>query len=503
VHSMDLICKIQDLKNESGKTYKEIQDELNISSKTISKALNQPDLYIEGYQRTVPAPSPVLGKYHDRIEELIKGKEWARHQGKRVRRTARWVYRKLRKEGYPGAESTVRVYIRQRFKSPKPTCPIEYTPGTEVQFDFGEYHILMDGKVRVIHFLGAIFPYSTRRYLFAYPAERQECLFDGIERCFKRADGVPDIVTLDNTKLAVIKVFKGRRRNETKSYAKFRATLGVSPRYTNPAAGWEKGHVEGTVGWAKRQFLLDLEVKDFSELQKILDEACEEDAQDRIHRESGKRVCDLFEVEKSVLRPFPYPGKRSYKSVKAKVSPSGLTFADGSRYSVPIMLRGHSVRLRIFWDEIVATYKSKEVARHQRDWSGHGEHYKIEHYLPLLKKAPALLDHGKPFVRMPNWLKKTRERLADDSGLVELMLYVEEGKFTFSEFHHACLSAMDKGCVTRAVIEQEILLGCSASTEMEEPLAAEECGELGGYRLSIESPQIYDEMLNSRSMEVG
>jgi len=151
----------------------------------------------------------------------------------------------------------------------------------------------------------------------------------------------------------------------------------------------------------------------------------------------------------------------------------------------------------------VATYKSKEVARHQRDWSGHGEHYKIEHYLPLLKKAPALLDHGKPFVRMPNWLKKTRERLADDSGLVELMLYVEEGKFTFSELHHACLSAMDKGCVTRAVIEQEILLGCSASTEMEEPLAAEECGELGGYRLSIESPQIYDEMLNSRSMEVG
>jgi len=78
----------------------------------------------------------VLGKYHARIEELLKGKEWARHRGHRVRRTARWVYHKIRKEGYTGAESTVRVYIRQRFKKSRPACPIEHPPGAEAQFDF-------------------------------------------------------------------------------------------------------------------------------------------------------------------------------------------------------------------------------------------------------------------------------------------------------------------------------------------------------------------------------
>jgi len=491
---MDLVCKIQDLRNESKKGYKEIQEALGVSSKTISKALHHPELFFDGYQRSVSPESPVLGPFHDRVKELLKGKEWARSKGKRVRRTARWVYRKIRKEGYPGAESTVRTYIRRQFKKVRPACPIEHPPGIEAQFDFGEYPILIGGKVQVVHFVGVTFPYSTRRFLFAYPAEKQECLFDGIERSFQRADGVTDRVTLDNTKLAVAKVLKGSRRKETENYARFRGILGVNPRFTNRAAGWEKGHVEGTIGWAKRQVLLDLEVKDFLELQRVLDEACDEDANERRYGESGKLVSELFEEEKRILRPFPYTGKRSYKGTRARVSPGGLVYADGSRYSVPITLRGRMVRLRLFWDEVVATYQHEEVARHARDWSGRGEHYKIEHYLPLLKKAPALLDHGKPFVRMPEWLKSTREALEDDRGLVELLVCVEEDKYTFSEFHHACLEAMKGRCVTRAVIEQKILLGRSDSKDTVKPLDERECGGLGGYRISIASPQIYDEI---------
>lgn len=501
--SMDLVCRIQDLRNDSKKSYKEIQEALHVSSKTISKALHHPERFLEGYKRSEPVASPVLGSFHDRIEDLLKGKKWARRKGKRVRRTARWVYRKIRKEGYEGAESTVRTYIRGRFKKIRPACPIEHPPGAEAQFDFGEYPILMGGKVRTLHFVGVTFPYSTRRFVFAYPAERQECLFDAMERTFQRADGIVDRATLDNTKLAVVKVLKGHRREETENYLRFRGILGVNPRYTNPAAGWEKGHVEGTVGWAKRQVLLDLEVKDFIELQRILDEACEEDARERRHGESGRRVFELFEEELCVMRPFPYKGRRSFKPVRARVSPGGLVYADGSRYSVPITLRGRMVRLRLFFDEVVATFNHEEVARHDRDWSGRGEHYKVEHYLPLLKRAPSLLDHGKPFVRMPEWLKRTREALEDDKGLVELLLGVDEDKYTFSELHKACMEALKGRCVTRAVIEQTMLLGRSGQKEAIEPLDEEECGSLGVYRVSIASPRIYDELSEVNPKEVG
>jgi len=503
VHSMELVCRIQDLKNELGKSYKEIQEDLGISSKTISKALHHPERFVEGYQRTVAAPRPALGDYLGRIEELLKGKAWARKRGKRVRRTARWVYRTIHKEGYQGAESTVRAYIRERFRHPRAACPIEHPPGAEVQFDFGEYPILLGGEVVVIHFVGATFCYSTRRFLFAYPAERQECLLDGMERCYQRAGGVTDRATLDNTKLAVQKVLEGKNRKETDNYARFRGMVGVKPRFTNRAAGWEKGHVEGTIGWGKRQVLLDLEVKDYEALQRVLDAACDEDALERRHGENRKLVCELFEEEKGVLRPFPYEGRRSYKRKRARVSLGGLVFVEDSRYSVPISLRGRMVRVHLYWNEVVFFFNREEVSRHGRDWRGGGQHYKIEHYLSLLKRAPALLDHGKPFVRMPEWLKKTREALEDDKGLVELLLLVEEGKYSFFELRRACDQALQEGCVRRAVIEQKMLLGHADSNDFVEEVQEVECGGLARYRFSIEAPGIYDGIVEEVSREVG
>jgi hypothetical protein len=370
-----------------------------------------------------------------------------------------------------------------------------------VQFDFGEYPILLGGEVKVIHFVGATFCYSTRRFLFAYPAERQECLLDAMERCYQRAGGVTDRATLDNTSLAVKKVLEGKNRDETEDYARFRGLLGVHPRFTNLAAGWEKGHVEGTIGWAKRQVLLDLEVKDFEELQRVLDAACEEDAAERRHEELGKLVCEVYEEEKELLRPFPYEGRRSYKVKRGRVSPSGLVFVDDCRYSVPITLRGRMVRVRLFWNEVVFHSNHEEVSRHERDWKGGGKQFKIEHYLCLLKRAPALLDHGKPFVRMPEWLKKTREALEDDEGLVELLLLVDAGKYSFMELQRACLEVLQSGSKTRAVIEQKMLVGRGESGDCVETLEERECGELGAYRFSLAAASLYDGIVEAATRE--
>ena len=498
-----MVVKIQDLKLQQGKTYREIEESLGVSSKTVSKALNRPVEFVDGYRREKPAERPALGKFTDRIEELLRGPEWARQRKGRVRRTCRWVYRQLRKEGYAGAESTVRTYIRQSFKQPRPACPIEHAPAGEVQFDFGQFPVKVSGRVEIVHFVGASFPYSTRRFLFPYPAERQECLFDAIEKTYRLAGGLSDRLTLDNTKLAVKKILEGGRRDETEAFARFRGLLGISPRYTNLAAGWEKGHVEGTIGWAKRQILLDLEVKSWEELEKILLDASEEDAQERRHRESGKTVREVFEEERSLLRPFPYEGRRSYRTAKAHVSPGGLVFVDDSRYSVPIRLRGRALRLRVLSDEIVATFDSQEVARHRRDWSGRGEHYEVEHYLALLRRAPALLDHGKPFVRMPEWLKKVRELLDNDKSLIELLLAVDSGRYSVVELKHACAAAMREGCVTRAVIEQRALAQRGRDPDEIPELAEEECGELGQHRFAIESPEMYDDLVHKSEKEVS
>lgn len=500
---MDQAIQIQDLIREKGKTYREVEEALGVSSKTIAKALLRPGEFVDGYQREESGERPVLGRFLQRIEELLKGKDWAQEKGRKVRRTSRWVFRQIKKEGFQGAESTVRVYIREKYKKPRPACPIEHRPGDEVQFDFGQFPVKIGHEVVIIHFAGAVFPFSTRRYLFAYPAERQECLFDAIERTYQAAGGISNRSTLDNTKLAVSKVLEGHRREETEAYKRFRVLLGLTPRFTSVAAGWEKGHVEGTVGWGKRQVLLDLEVTDWEELQRVLDAACEEDARTRRHGPESKLVQELFEEECQLLRPLPYEGRRSHRTVRAQVTPGSLFYVDGSRYSVPVRLRGRNVRVQLYWDELVATFDHEEVARHRRDWKGHGEHYQVEHYLGLLERAPALLDHGKPFTRMPEWLRKTREALRDDKGLIQLLLAVDGGRYSFTEFQEACQEALKGRCVTRALIEQKALVKRAGQSPEVPALDDAECGSLSRHRFDVDSPAVYDEILVSSKEEVA
>ena len=139
------VGEIQRLWYEEEATYREIAKALGVSTKTIAKALKRPEEFVEGYRREKPAERPVLGAYEERIEELVKGREWAKR--KRAKRTARYVYRQLKKEGYKGAESTVRAYIRQRYRKPRGRCPIEYWPGGEVQFDFGKDTVKIGERV--------------------------------------------------------------------------------------------------------------------------------------------------------------------------------------------------------------------------------------------------------------------------------------------------------------------------------------------------------------------
>ena len=84
---METVRQIQALKYEQLKTYEEIQAELGLSSKTIAKALWRPEEILEGYQRATPTPRPVLGPFEEKIEELLRGKDWSKEQGRKVRRT--------------------------------------------------------------------------------------------------------------------------------------------------------------------------------------------------------------------------------------------------------------------------------------------------------------------------------------------------------------------------------------------------------------------------------
>ena len=97
-----------------------------------------------------------------------------------------------------------------------------------------------------------------------------------------------------------------------------------------------------------------------------------------------------------------------------------------------------------------------------------------------------------------------RELLADDKSLIELLLAVDSGTYSVDELEDACAAAMTDGCVTRAVIEQRALAQRGRDRDEILRLAEEECGVLGQHRFAIESPEMYDELMQTKAeKEVG
>ena len=126
----------------------------------------------------------------------------------------------------------------------------------------------------------------------------------------------------------------------------------------------------------------------------------------------------------------------------------------------------------------------------------------MEDYLALLGQAPAVLDHGKPFTRMPERLERTPETLGDEKGLIQLLLAVEAGRKSFEELQEACLEALEGTCVTRRDPEGAILKRSGVSEEVP-VLEDSEPGRLSSGRFEIESPAVEDEILLSAGKEAA
>ena len=74
-----------------------------------------------------------LAAYHGRIEKLLaQSAKLPRKQ----RYTSKQIYKAIRKDGCPGAESTVRYYVSQQrkaLKRPAVYLPLTFDPGADAQ----------------------------------------------------------------------------------------------------------------------------------------------------------------------------------------------------------------------------------------------------------------------------------------------------------------------------------------------------------------------------------
>jgi len=352
-----------------------------------------------GYRERNKQPFPVLGKYLETIDNWLSADK---EQPKKQRHTARRIYHRLVTEhGYTGGESTVRRYvsmakIRFGLDTPGAFIPCDPEAGFEAEIDWGTAKAEIGGKRLTIKIFCMRSKYSGKHFVRAYPCERQQAFFDAHLHGFQFFGGVFPVLIYDNLTTAVRKVMQGRNRIEQESFVKFRAYHNFEARFANPAAGNEKGGVEGLVGFSRRNYMVPIPVVD--SLEELNANLLEECLAYGSHTISGREhtVDELFEAEKSHLLPMPEHMFSNQLSLSGKVDKFGTVIVDKNRYSVPTIYTGQTVSVLLGVGRVSIYLKSKKLADHERVYGNNKWQLDPDHYLDLLKKRPMAFTSARP-----------------------------------------------------------------------------------------------------------
>lgn len=453
-----------------GKSQREVARETGHSRNTIRKMLE--DGQIPQYKVKKQRKSPILGPYKKLLEEWV---EEDRKKIKKKRRTTARMYQIIQKEyGYQGSDATVRAFVGKlrRKSKQKVYVPLAYDPGETGQVDFGEADVLIAGQLVTAHMFVMWLGYSSAPFVQAYPAESQEVFFTGHVAAFNYFGGVPREIWYDNLKIAVNKVLKGRNRLEQDAFISFRSHYLYEANFCNTQAGWEKGGVEGRVGYLRRNFLIPTpEFESWEALNEYLRQQCDQQ-QTRQLKGRSQSIGERLQAEQAQFLPLPNTSYPCCKTVSVKANTLSLVTFATNRYSVPVAYAGDKLLLRAYVDHIEICAGAEQIASHQRCWQREQDTLNPYHYLPLLSRKPRAFAHAKAIRQWQRYwpavfdayydLLKQRLEIADATRLFIAILQLGEGgheTFLAQTLHsaitHHCFTLVGVGELLRRQMEPQ------------------------------------------------
>ncbi len=369
-----------------GKSQRQMARESGYSRNTIRRLLE--DSGQPKYQLSEPRVSRVLGEYKALLAKWV---EEDSAKAKKQQRTARRMYSLLRKEhGYGGAEATIRGYVGKLRKQArhKVYVVLAYAPGECGQVDFGEAEVQIAGKTVCVHLFVMWLGYSGATFVQAYPGQTQEVFFAGHVAAFEFFGGVPQALWYDNLSNAVQKVLSGWDRKEQASFISFRSHYLFKAEFCNVASGWEKGGVEGRVGYVRRNWLIGAgEFASWEALNEELRQQCQSE-QARCLPRRTESIAAHLQKEQAALRSLPVRPYPCCQTVAVKGNHLSLVTYRTNRYSVPVDKAHEALTLHAYVDRVEIVCGSEVVAVHARSWGREQDLLNPYHYLALLAQKP-------------------------------------------------------------------------------------------------------------------
>ncbi len=164
-------------RHRKGDGIREISRDLNLARNTVRDVVRNNGGSSVSYTRK-NQPYPKLGEYIDTLEKLLRDNKNAR-----PKRNAKHLYEELCLVGYEGSYSSVGRYIskwneRASNISPAACVPLSFAPGEAYQFDWSTDKLLINNEIVTVKVAHFILCYSGRKYIYIYPNEKQEMVFD-------------------------------------------------------------------------------------------------------------------------------------------------------------------------------------------------------------------------------------------------------------------------------------------------------------------------------------
>ena len=500
---MDDFERIRRLVLVDGFSQREVAKQLGVARKSVRKALER--VCPIDYSLKTPRVCPVLDSFKPIIDAWLEQDRRAprkqRHSGARIHE------RLVAEHEFTGSLRSVSTYVSACRKVETPAAvfaPMEYPPGFEVQIDWGEGTVILNGNATVLFFFCARLPFSKATFVRAYAKDDMPSFLDAHNYLFQYLGGVPTQLAYDNLKSAVIKVLTGRKRVLNKRLTELKSHYLFQTRFCNVASGNEKGHVENSVKRAERTYLTPVpQVVDRVELNAFLMEHCLKDLH-RVCKQTGKTYGDLLEQETLQFRNLPADPYLACTIEPARIDKQSTVIHNRCRYSVPVRYARQHSRLRIHAERIEILVGDDIVVSHERGEPGQWK-LEFEHYIPLLDRKPGWLESALPFqkVRENPTLSQLRRELEYRHGESGMRQFIAILQLVESHTWETLLAAIER-CVRRRLFhEQAILLELQTTGTQNENAVSPFAGldlsdrpELAGCGSGSRDPSIYDALVS-------
>jgi transposase len=346
----------------------------------------------KAYVRLNPPPS-ILDPFKPVIDAILAGDEEA---PRKQRHTASKIWRRLQQEhGYTGGYERVRLYVRERQRGQRETfIPLDHDPGQRLEADFGHIYVDFPEGRKQIPVLVVTWAFSNCPFAIALPTERTEAILHGLVEAFAFFDCVAREVWWDNPATVAPHLFKGRQRQINERYQALASHHNFEPLFCLVRRPQEKPRVEGRVQFLQQEWATPVPTaKDLDALNAHLRACCMRE-RERTQAGQTQTIGQRFERERAQALPLPTHAFDPCIVQPAKADKYQTVRFDNNSYSVPRSFAFSTVTVKGYVAHIEIVAGAQVIARHPRSYEHGVQILDPLHYLAVLGRKPAALDHA-------------------------------------------------------------------------------------------------------------